>query len=100
MAGLATSAVGVAIVGAGIYFSTEVVSLSKKVTNSDSPNPSDFRAGNNAWTLQWVCYGLGAVALVTGGLLYFLGTPSSNPVTAVTPMIGPGWAGISTQGNF
>lgn len=103
IAGLATSAVGVAFVGAGVYFSTKVVSLSNKVTDSDSPSASDYKAGKDAHTMQWVGYGIGAAALATGGLLYFLGIQSSDPdlVTAlVTPVVLPGLAGISARRSF
>jgi hypothetical protein len=108
IAALATSAVGVAFVGTGVYFSTKVVSLSNKLTDSDSPSAADYKAGKDAHTMQWIGYGLGAAALATGGLLYFfgiqssnLGIETSNSVTAaVTPVVLPGLAGISAQGSF
>jgi hypothetical protein len=102
IAGIVSGAVGVAGIGTAIYFYRRAVSLSDKVSNSDAPD-SDYRAGKRAETMQWVFYSVGAGALVTGTVLYFLGAPSSSAgqaATGVTPMFGPGLAGLSAQGTF
>jgi len=93
---------GLASSGTAIYFYTRAVSLSDKVSNSDAPD-SDYRSGKNAETMQWVFYSVGAGALATGTILYLLGWPSSvagQAATGVTPMLGPGIAGLSAQGTF
>jgi len=102
VAGIVCGVAGLASIGTAIYFYTRAVSLSDKVSNSDAPD-SDYRSGKNAETMQWVFYSVGAGALATGGVLYLLGWPSSaagQAATGVTPMFGPGIAGLSAQGTF
>jgi hypothetical protein len=103
IAGIACGAVGLAAIGTGIYFYTRASSLSDDLTSSSSPSASDFKSGKNAETLQWVFYSVGAGALATGSVLYYLGWQrgSSATMTAtVAPAVGPGFAGISAQGAF
>lgn len=101
IAGIATGAVGLASIGMGIYFYTRASSLSDRLTNSDDPKTSDYRSGKNAVTMQWVFYGVGAAALATGSILYFLGwSKGESGQTAVAPIIGPSMAGITAQGAF
>jgi hypothetical protein len=103
IAGIACGAVGVASVGAGIYYYTQAKSYSDKVSNQTIPNPSDESAGKHAQTMQWVFYSAGAAAIATGTVLYVLGwqaTDTSRPTARVAPLLGPGIAGISAQGAF
>ena len=103
IAGIACGAVGVASVGTAIYFYTQAKSYSDKVSGQTIPNPSDESAGKHAQTMQWVFYGAGAAAIATGTVLYLLGWPSSDSgrtTAGVTPILGPGLAGISAQGAF
>ena len=102
VAGIVCGVAGLASIGTAIYFYTRAVSLSDKVSNSDAP-VSDYRSGKSAETMQWVFYSVGAGALATGTVLYLLGWPSSaagQAATGVTPMFGPGIAGLSAQGKF
>ena len=103
IAGIASGAVGLASLGTGLYFYTRAVSLSDDVSSSDTPSAADHKAGKNAETMQWVCYSIGAAAVASGAVLYYLGWRSSagdTPTTAVVPLAGPGLAGISAQGTF
>jgi hypothetical protein len=101
VAGLACGAAGLASIAGGIYFSARVSSLSDKITNSDAPSASDYQAGKDAQTMQWVFYGMGALSLATGTILYYLGWQASAPgSTAIAPMVGPGIAGLSAKGAF
>lgn len=101
IAGISCGVAGLAAIGTGIYYYTRARSLSDTVSHSHPPNPADEQAGKDAQTMQWVFYGVGAAALATGTLLYLLGWPSAvHPVAGVTPMIGPGMAGVSAQGAF
>jgi hypothetical protein len=101
IAGIACGAVGLAAIGTGIYFYTRATSLSDDLTSSSSPSASDFKSGKNAETLQWVFYSVGAGAIVTGSVLYYLGWQrGSAAATTVTPTVGPGFAGLSAQGAF
>jgi tetratricopeptide (TPR) repeat protein len=102
IAGIACGAAGLASFGIAIYYYTQARSFSDKV-NSPTLQASDDQAGRDAQTMQWVFYSVGAGALATGTLLYLLGWPSAETgrsVAGVTPMLGPGLAGISAQGRF
>ena len=103
IAGIVCGSFGLASVGTAIYFYTRATSLSDKVSSSDAPSASDFKSGKNAQTMQWMFYSLGATALATGTVLYYLGwrRDSAGPIaTAVAPMVGPGLAGFAAQGAF
>ena len=103
MAGLGCGALGVAAVGTGIYFYTQAKYYSDKVTGEAPWNPADVNAGKRAETLQWVFYGAGAAAVITGTALYVAGWHSadgSNSTAGIAPMVGPGLAGISARGAF
>jgi hypothetical protein len=63
-------AVGVAALGAGIYFSARTQSLDSKVTNEHTFSASDDSSGRQAQVLQYVMYGVSVVALATTGVLY------------------------------
>ena len=100
-AGIACGAVGLASIGTAIYFYTRATSLSDKITSSDTPSASDYQSGKTAQTMQWVFYSVGTAALVTGSVLYYLGWRAAEPgQTAVAPMVGPGFAGLSAKGAF
>jgi hypothetical protein len=101
IAGIACGAIGLASIGTAIYFYTRATSLSDTITTSNSPSASDYRSGKTAQTMQWVFYGVGAAAFATGSVLYYLGWRATEPgQTAVAPMVGPGFAGVSAQGAF
>jgi hypothetical protein len=103
IAGITCGLVGLASVGAGIYFYTQAQYYSDKVANQAVRNPSDESAGRRAETMQWVFYSVGGAALATGTVLYLLGrqhATEGDSRTAVVPMVGPGLAGISARGAF
>lgn len=94
---------GVVALGAGVFFGNRAQSLAsevdqacaagcawKDVENKDSD-------GRTAVTLQWVGYGVGAAALVTSGVLYFLGSHDHHTI-AVAPHAGG--ASVSVLGSF
>jgi hypothetical protein len=103
VAGIVCGAAGVASIGTAVYFYTRATSLSDRISGSDAPTSSDYQAGKDAETMQWVFYGVGAAALATGAILYWLGSSSSASAptaTVVAPIVGPGIAGLSAQGTF
>jgi hypothetical protein len=101
IAGIACGAVGLASIGTAIYFYTHATSLSDTITTSDSPSASDYQSGKTAQTMQWVFYSVGAAALATGSVLYYLGWRAEDSgQTAVAPMVGPGFAGLAAKGAF
>jgi TolB-like protein len=102
VASIACGAVGLASIGAGVYFHTSATSYSDKVSNATVWKSSDYDAGKNAEKMQWVFYSVGAGALATGTLLYLLGhsAATSSPPVSLAPILGPGNAGLSAQGAF
>jgi len=101
-AGIVCGAAGLASIATAVYFYSRAVTLSDRVSKSDAPD-SDYQAGKDAETMQWVFYSVGVGALVTGSILYYLGWTSSaggKTKTSVAPMLGPGLAGLSAGGTF
>ena len=106
IAAIATASVGVALVAAGVYFGARTHALSDEVTADAKKglfSQSKYDEGQRDQLLQWVGYGIGAAALVSGGLLYFLGSRRADgeaaTVTAM-PTLGPGGAGASLRVVF
>ena len=75
-AGLATGAVGIAALGYGLYQTYRVRTLSEDVRRADTQGVARGRAAERQ---QWLGYGLGAAALATSTLLYWLGKPTERP---------------------
>jgi len=101
IAGIACGALGLASIGTAIYYYTRATSLSDKVTGANPASPSDYQAGKDAETMQWVFYGVGAAALATGTVLYLLGYSQATPAqVSLAPILGPRSAGLSVQGGF
>jgi hypothetical protein len=102
IAGIVTGAAGLAGIVGGIIFSVRTKSLSDSVSNAAQFNSADARAGNQAATLQWVCYAAGGAAVVAGALLYWRGRARTGDTTAVSlaPMVTPTHAGLLATGAF
>jgi hypothetical protein len=103
IAGIVCGSVGAGSIIAGAVFGLRARSLSNKVAGANKFNPSDQSAGQRAETLQWTFYGIGAGAIVAGGVLYYLGLRAAQPTSAAVslgPMVGPGTAGLSAMGVF
>jgi hypothetical protein len=105
--GIVTGAVGVAAVGAGIAFGV----LTRKTQDEVESDVRDRRVfepakvsrGQLYETLQWVGYGVGAAAAVTGTVLIVVGrAPASveEKPLAVLPAVGPSEAGLVVRGAF
>jgi tetratricopeptide (TPR) repeat protein len=101
IAGITCGALGLASIGTAVYYYTRATSLSDKVTGANPASPSDYQAGKDAETMQWVFYSVGAGALVTGAALYLLGYSQATPAqVGLAPMLGPRSAGLSARGGF
>jgi hypothetical protein len=99
--GITCGALGLASIGTAVYYYTRARSLSAKVTNANPASPSDYQAGKDAETMQWVFYSVGAGALATGVVLYLLGYSQGAPAqVSLAPMLGPRTAGLSARGGF
>ncbi|HEY5937859.1 MAG TPA: hypothetical protein VIU61_24590 [Kofleriaceae bacterium] len=82
---------GIAIGLAGVYFGAKASRLGKEVTD-DCRDGCDWSVvgkkddeGRSAARTQWILYGVGAAAIVTGGVLYVLGSREQRAAVAVTP---------------
>ena len=101
IAGITCGAVGLASIGTAVYYYTRATSLSDKVTGANPASLSDYQAGKDAQTMQWVFYSVGAGALATGAVLYLLGySQASSAEVGLAPMLGPRTAGLSARGGF
>jgi tetratricopeptide (TPR) repeat protein len=93
IAGIVTGAVGVASIGTAIYFYSRARAYSDIVSNYRNHTVAAEQAGRDCETAQWVLYPVGAAALATGAVLYWLGWD-------VKPVVAPGLAGIAAGGTF
>ena len=102
IAGIVAGAAGLAGIAGGIIFSVRTRSLSDSVSNATQFNSADARAGKQAATLQWVCYGVGGAAVLGGALLYWRGRARTSEPTVVSlvPMLAPTSAGLLARGSF
>ena len=57
-------------------------------------------SARTAGTLATVSVGLGAAALVAGGLLYFTAPSGDKPRAVLVPSAGPGTAGLTLVGRY
>ena len=106
--GVVAASAGVAFLAAGIVLSIETRSIANQVTTDYNTNHIYDRnkddLGKLLGQLQWVGYGVGAVGLVGGGLLYYFGyqaghAPASSSVSFM-PLLLPGGSGAVLQGRF
>ena len=101
VAGVVCGVVGVAAIGAGIFFGAEASSYSHSVETATVFNPNFQDRGKLYENLQWVGYGVGAGLVATGAVLYGIGAVSArSSAVALAPTVFPGGAGLSAQGVF
>ena len=108
-AGIASGAVGVVSLALGIYFGYKAQQASDLVTNwpMGMPWPADIiqqmKDGQSEQDKQIAFLVIGGVAVVTGGVLYYLGHKrSAEPTerTVLVPVVSPGGAGLGLAGRF
>jgi hypothetical protein len=96
--GLATGAVGVALVGLGIGFGMAAHDAQKSLeVQYDAARDADR---NRDYRLQWITYSARAAALAAGVVLFVAGgrEPASASDSSVRAMVGP--AGMAWEGHF
>ncbi len=102
-AGIITASAGAAALIAGVALNLKVNSMA-----SDMELPGNYSAGRESdrktyETMGWVSYGVGAVGVLTGSVLYVMGRsarPSPPTPLAIVPELGPGHAGAVLEGAF
>jgi Tetratricopeptide repeat len=103
IAGIVCGSVGVAAIVTGVVFGLLARDLSNKVANAKSFNQSDDAAGLQDQKLQWDFYLVGAAAAAVGATLYYFGrraARTATPTVSLSPVVGPGTAGVSAMGVF
>jgi tetratricopeptide (TPR) repeat protein len=94
IAGLAVVGAGVVSIATGLYFGHRASSLGEEVTNACAPPTgcnwalygSKDAEGRRAETKQYVFAGIGAVAIIGGGVMYYLASQEQRPAPfAITP---------------
>ena len=97
--------VGVLAVGGGVAMGVHASSLSTEVSNDakmGAYSQSKFDSGERAQTLEIVGYSVGAAALITSAILYYLGADSgqAHETPAVSVSIGAGGVGAGMRMSF
>lgn len=95
--GVVLAVVGVAAIGGGVAFGLAARSAASAVASQYDPNRES--AGKRDATLQWVGYGVGAAALVTGVILLVRG-PGEPEASSSPVQVGFGPGGASLSGRF
>jgi tetratricopeptide (TPR) repeat protein len=99
IAGIVTASVGVAAGVAGIAFGLHANSLHDEAYKGIY-NDSKLQDSKSFRTLQWVAIGIGGAAVVTGGVLYYLGVTKQDAPVALIPLAAPGAGGAAVFGRF
>lgn len=105
--GLATGGVGVVALSVGVAFGLRAKSISDEAVGWDRFDPARFDQGEAAERNMFILTGIGAAALVTGSVLYYLGRRAdtiddSGVCSTVTfaPAIVPGEVAFAAMGRF
>ena len=95
ISGIVSASIGVAAILGGAYMGYQAQQLSDEVSADARKgmfSQSKYDEGERAETLQWVGYGVGVVAIVSGAALYVIGLgrggDTGTTVTAM-PVVGP-----------
>ena len=96
--GVVLTAAGVAAIGGGIAFGLAARSAATAVALDYDPNRDS--AGKRDATLQWVGYGVGAAALVTGVILLVRGPGEAEAAPSSSVQVGMYPGGASLSGRF
>jgi hypothetical protein len=99
IAGIATASLGVAGVAAGIAFGLHSNSLHDEAIKGTYID-SKYQDSKSFRTLEWVSFGIGGAAVVTGVVLYYLGLSAKSAPIAIAPIFAPGAGGAAVFGSF
>jgi len=95
--GVVFTAAGAAAIGGGVAFGLAAHSAATAVASQYDPTRES--AGKRDATLQWIGYGVGAAALVTGVILLVRG-PGAPEASSSSVQVGLGPGGASLSGRF
>jgi len=104
IAGMATGGAGVVALGIGVAFGLKAQSLSNEASRWSTFDQKRYDQGKAAERNMFVFTGIGAAALVTGGVLYYLGHRAGQSAEASAVTIAPGIASsqatLTVAGSF
>jgi hypothetical protein len=99
--GVAVAVAGAGILGAAVGLNLKANQLARDASRTQDPGTESTQKSYKTGSM--VCYGVSAAALVTGGLLYWLGHEKGEPKSAglaLLPAWTPGEATITLRGGF
>jgi len=97
--GIVVAGVGVATLAAAVALNLQANQLARDANKTQSPSTESSQKSYKTGAL--ICYGAGAAALVTGGVLYWLGrAQGGQAAVALLPTWTPGEATITLRGEF
>lgn len=110
IAGLATGGVGLALIGTGVFFGLKAKSAQQDVEDAiangevwtEELDQKDAD-GRSAATTSTLTLGLGAAAVVGGGVLFYLGLrkgQTESSTVSLVPQLGADHAGVTFLGRF
>jgi tetratricopeptide (TPR) repeat protein len=106
IAGIVIAAAVLAIIGGGIATGVLAQNASDKISaenrNRQPYDEATYNAGKTDQILEGVLLGVGGAAVVTGGVLYFVGRHEGKraQVATVAPILSPTSAGLAVSGSF
>jgi tetratricopeptide (TPR) repeat protein len=105
IAGLATAGAGVVAIGVGVVFGLKAKSISNEAAQWDTFDQARFDQGEAAERNMFIFTGVGGAALLTGGVLYYLGhragaTASDSSAVTVAPVITSDAVTFAAAGRF
>jgi tetratricopeptide (TPR) repeat protein len=104
LAGLAAGGVGVVALGIGVIYGLKARSLSADAADWEKFDQQRNDEGKADERNMFVLTGVGAAALVAGGVLYYLGhraeQSTDTAAVAVMPSIGPAQVSLMATGRF
>jgi hypothetical protein len=104
IAGLATGGAGVVALGIGVIYGLQAQSLSSEASDWTTFDRKRNDEGKADERNMFVFTGIGAAALVAGGVLYYLGHRAEQPADAGTvsfiPGVGPTGITLTAAGRF
>lgn len=99
--GVIVGATGLASLVGALVLNLKANNLADKANEKYDPAAESSQSSYKTGAL--VCYGIGGAALVTGTVLYFVGRSRAKTASAglaITPVGGPGLAGLTLRGGF
>jgi len=104
IAGIATAGAGLAPIGLGVFFGLKAKRISDEIDRASTVDPDRYAEGEAAERNMFIAYGIGASAIVTGGILYYLGhraaESATEPSITFAPSVTPTGIAFGAVGRF